>query len=191
MKSLMVVYDENYAPDATILRGLVSEKFSKKENDSFEVGLMSDKEYVDNKSTVSSSQKIVFIGDVDEKKGLESVMKVLYDRHGVKIGQHGNMMLVTTDVTDLYSMFKKPYSSFITEFRNRFDVPVAKKERKHDADWKTVLRVLALYNIPVAGPALSTKDSLECIQDLKLTQEQQRCFAMYVLADHLEQFMKA
>ena len=194
----MVVYDESYKDYATILSGLVSAKDDIKngektvivgtEDGTVEMGMMTDKQYLAGKHQFSSSQKILFIGDVDAKKSLGTVMEVLYNKHGVMIGRHGNMMIVTTDVKELYALNSSPYTKFINEFEWRFDVPIAKERRK--LDWNKETTVKALIDCFVHKlPVLVGRD---VSHDIYLSQKQQRVFAIYELyMDYLDKFMKA
>ena len=203
MKSLMVVYDKDYEVCATAIKVFVEKKDDKKdgekviivgtEDGTVEVGSMTDKQYVDSKSSFPSKQKILFIGDVSEKRNLEPIMDILYNKYGIKIGCAGNMMLVTTDVKAL--IMPDSYEVFLTEFRKRSDSPTAKKERlKKGWNWRVALGVLMGGLGPGAfvvgaGAGAGTGILLNCLDVMR---EQQRVFAMLELyMNHLEKFMKA
>ena len=196
-KTLMVVYDKGYKDYATILNGLVSAKDDKKdegktvivgtEDDTFEMGMMTNKQYIDNKQQFSSDQKILFIGDTDAS-GLLNVMKVSYKKHGVLIGSLGNMMLVTTNVKALYALTGSPYADFINEFEQKYDLPIAKQKRKLDWNKETTIKALIDYFF-FRAPALL---GATAAADIILSQCQQRTFAIYELyMNHLDKFMKA
>lgn len=196
-RKLLVVSNKDYEICTTYLKGLIETNDDKKDGDNVRiigvedgtvsVGTMTDKEYHDNKIKLSSAQKVLFIGDVQENKNLEPIMTTLYDKYGVKIGYFGNQMHVTTDMTALISM--DSYKTFINEFRRRTYISSVKRERKIGLNWKTFLKVSSSALCWWTGPAFIIKDVFD---DKNLIQEQQRLFAMLELyMNHLDKFMKA
>lgn len=190
-RKLLVVSNKDYEICTTYLKGLIETNDDKKDGDNVRiigvedgtvsVGTMTDKEYHDNKIKLSSAQKILFIGDVQENKNLEPIMTTLYDKYGVKIGYFGNQMHVTTDMTALILM--DSYKTFINEFRKRADIPSIKREPKMGFTVKTLM----MMSLPL--DLIKIKDVFD---DANLIQEQQRLFAMLELyMNHLDKFMKA
>ena len=88
--------------------------------------IMTEKFYCDNENSISSSQKIVFIGDVKEKKNLEPIMKSLYKKHGVTIGQCGNKILITTSSIPLMASVEA-YTAFRKDLEHLGELPEVKK----------------------------------------------------------------
>ena len=136
-KTLEVVFEKGYEPAVQLIKSLIETKDDKDngeekqvvgvEDGTVAVMVMDEKQYFDNKMSQSSSQKVLFIGDVKEKDSLEMIMETIYDKHGVKIGKSGNQLLITTSILPLLT--PEPYEVFTSEFKQISDIPATKKER--------------------------------------------------------------
>ena len=84
-KTLEVVFEKGYEPAVQLIKSLIETKDDKDngeekqvvgvEDGTVAVMVMDEKQYFDNKMSQSSSQKILFIGDVKEKASLEMIME--------------------------------------------------------------------------------------------------------------------
>lgn len=196
-KTLEVVFEKGYEPAVQLIKSLIETKDDKDqggekqivgvEDGSVAVMVMNEKQYFDNKMSQSSSQKVLFIGDVKEKDSLEMIMETLYDQHGIKIGRSGNQLLITTSILPLIA--PKPYEIFINEFKEISDIPATKAERSWAGlNLKTfnTLTKAAIGGIPVIGNLKGAWD------DKTLIKNQQMLFAVSKLYfDFLGEFMKA
>ena len=84
-KTLGVVFEKGYEPAVQLIKSLIETKDDKENGDGKQVigvedgtvavMVMDEKQYFDNKMSQSSSQKILFIGDVKEKASLDQSNK--------------------------------------------------------------------------------------------------------------------
>lgn len=195
-KTLEVVFEKGYEPAVQLIKSLIETKDDKEngegkqvigvEDGTVAVMVMDEKQYFDNKMSQSSSQKVLFIGDVKEKDSLEMIMETIYDKHGVKIGKSGNQLLITTSILPLLT--PEPYEVFTSEFKQISDIPATKKERSWGFNLKacTSISKAAVAGIPVLGQLKGMWD------DKNLIKNQQMLFAVTKLYfDFLGDFMKA
>lgn len=199
-RTLMVVFEKSYEPNVTFLKMLIAETDANKNSENtqttgskdntIQIGEMTEKQYNDNKVNLSSSQKILFIGNVHNKKSLETIMKTPYNEHGIIIGQAGNQMIIITDMTPL--LLPDSYKKFIDEFKKLSEIPITKLERKLGWNWKIALTGgLLVTMIPFIGLLASGVIAKNAFEDKILIQEQQRRFAILKFyKEYLNTFMK-
>lgn len=199
-KTLEVVFEKGYEPAVQLIKSLIETKDDKENGDGKQVigvedgtvavMVMDEKQYFDNKMSQSSSQKILFIGDVKEKASLEMIMETIYDKHGVKIGKSGNQLLITTSVLPLIQ--PKPYNEFIEDFKKISDIPLTKKERTLGVNWKTAAKAMVGLVPVVGGWASGGILAKDLYDDKNLVKNQQMLFAVTKLYfDFLDSFIKA
>lgn len=199
-KTLEVVFEKGYEPAVQLIKSLIETKDDKENGDGKQVigvedgtvavMVMDEKQYFDNKISQSSSQKILFIGDVKEKASLEMIMETIYDKHGVKIGKSGNQLLITTSVLPL--ILPEPYNEFMEEFKKLSDIPLTGKERTLGLNWKTAAKALVGFVPGVGALAAGGIFGKNIYDDKTLIKNQQMLFAVSKLYfDFLGDFMKA
>lgn len=209
-KTLAVVFEKSYEPATHLIKALIETKDDKiddngkhivgVEDDTVSVMVLNEKQYFDNKMKFSSSQKILFIGDVKEKDSLELIMDVLYDKHGIRIGKSGNQLLITTNVLSL--VLPNAYKEFVNEFKEISNNPVSNKKRAIGFNTETVgsigicsipIMKIGTFLIPGIGPWIAGGWlGKRAINDKRLIKQQQMIFAVSkVYFDFLDSFMKA
>lgn len=127
MKKLIIVCDNKIEKYGNYLLQLISSK-DDTENDvvgiedgTVEAVVWSEKNYRDNKATISSKEHILFLGNGEvSKKECNSGMKMYYDQFGMTYGWLGNrgVLRVTTEIDDEeeYNKFVELYLNFDLDF---------------------------------------------------------------------------
>ena len=123
---LIIVCDESTVGYANYLRQLVSANDDEEDviigtkDGAIKVSVWLEKHYLDNMSTISSNEHVLFIGENQASKDEIPSMTVKFDQLGMKYGWLGKrgMMLVssTTDNPDSYNEFINLCSDYKTEF---------------------------------------------------------------------------
>lgn len=127
MKKLIIVCDNKTEKYGNYLLQLISSKDDTEnevvgiEDGTVEAVVWSEKNYRDNKATISSKEHILFLGNGEvSKKECNSGMKMYYDQFGMTYGWLGNrgVLRVTTGiyVEEEYNKFVELYSNFNLDF---------------------------------------------------------------------------
>ncbi|MBI9060255.1 MAG: hypothetical protein JEZ01_20985 [Labilibaculum sp.] len=113
----MIVYDEKRKSHANYLMQLIGMK----DNDEETVGvrdrsvkaiMKDEKKYNSTEETITSNEKIVFLGRSKTTKSIYENIENKYSKHGIKYGWLGNRALITVDHKMLS---KEEYKDFIEE----------------------------------------------------------------------------
>lgn len=186
---------------ANLLEALMGNKktIASENGKSFTVKIkkMTERFYCDNEVNISSSQKIVFIGDVKEKGNLEPIMKPLYKEHGITIGQSGNKILITTS-SILFLKSVDAYKAFYEDFTKISKLPEIANHTT--AIWWVRLALASNFSIPLltlgplgslAAGALGVMGGVAAPFLFSKITEQQELFAVTKFyLDYFDKFMK-
>ena len=123
---LIIVCDDNTVGYANYLRQLISANDDEEDviigtkDGAIKVSVWLEKHYLDNMSTISSNEHVLFIGENQASKNEISSMTVKFDQFGMKYGWLGKrgMMIVskTIDNPEDYNEFIELCRNYKTEF---------------------------------------------------------------------------
>ena len=123
---LIIVCDESTVGYANYLRQLISANDDEEDviigtkDGAIKVSVWLEKHYLDNMSTISSNEHVLFIGENQASKNEISSMNVKFDKYGMKYGWLGKrgMMLIskTIDNPEDYNEFIELCRNYKTEF---------------------------------------------------------------------------
>ena len=123
---LIIVCDESTVGYANYLRQLVSANDDEEDviigtkDGAIKVSVWLEKHYLDNMSTISSNEHVLFIGENQASKNEISSMNIKFDKYGMKYGWLGKrgMMLIskTIDNPEDYNEFIELCRNYKTEF---------------------------------------------------------------------------
>lgn len=127
MKKLIIVCDDKTEKYANLLRQLISSnddiegEINGIEDGTVDVAVWKEKDYIDNQATISSKERILFLGENKVSKNeFSSSMKIYYDQFGMTYGWLGNrcVMRVTRSIEDEieYSEFAELFTGFGLNF---------------------------------------------------------------------------
>ena len=126
IKKLIIVCDDNTVGYANYLRQLVSANDDEDgvivgtKDDAIKVSVWLEKHYLDNMSTISSNEHVLFIGENQASKNEISSMNVKFDKYGMKYGWLGKrgMMIVSEVISqpETYNEFIELCRNYKTEF---------------------------------------------------------------------------
>jgi len=126
IKKLIIVCDDNTVGYANYLRQLVSANDDEDDvivgtkDDAIKVSVWLEQNYLDNMSTISSNEHVLFIGENQASKNEISSMHVKFDKYGMKYGWLGKrgMMIIskTIDNPEDYNEFIELCRNYKTEF---------------------------------------------------------------------------
>ena len=139
-KNLVIVCDEKTEKYANYLRQLISTKDDKDgeivgvADDTVTAVVWTDKEYQNNKATISSNEHVLFIGDSKVCKAESSSMVTHYEKFGMKYGWLGKRAFMIVDKAVLseedYDQFIEYCLSYQPEFERIIDKTRPKKKDK-------------------------------------------------------------
>ena len=123
---LIIVCDESTVGYANYLRQLISANDDEEDviigtkDGAIKVSVWLEKHYLDNMSTISSNEHVLFIGENQASKNEISSMNIKFDKYGMKYGWLGKrgMMLIskTIDNPEDYNEFIELCRNYKTEF---------------------------------------------------------------------------
>ena len=123
---LIIVCDDNTVGYANYLRQLISANDDEEDviigtkDGAIKVSVWLEKHYLDNMSTISSNEHVLFIGENQASKNEISSMTVKFDQFGMKYGWLGKrgMMIIskTIDNPEDYNEFFELCRNYKTEF---------------------------------------------------------------------------
>ena len=123
---LIIVCDDNTVGYANYLRQLISANDDEEDviigtkDGAIKVSVWLEKHYLDNMSTISSNEHVLFIGENQASKSEISSMTVKFDKFGMKYGWLGKrgMMIIskTIDNPEDYNEFIELCRNYKTEF---------------------------------------------------------------------------
>ena len=126
IKKLIIVCNDNTVGYANYLRQLVSANDDEDDvivgtkDDAIKVSVWLEQNYLDNMSTISSNEHVLFIGENQASKNEISSMHVKFDKYGMKYGWLGKrgMMIIskTIDNPEDYNEFIELCRNYKTEF---------------------------------------------------------------------------
>ena len=101
MRTCIIVYGDKDRAFASLFQALAPEKTD------VVFALWDEKHYESNLPTLSSNQKLVFFGSVEESEILSPYIKWHYEDGAAKYGWLGNRAVVTVDKTDIHDSLLK------------------------------------------------------------------------------------
>ena len=123
---LIIVCDDNTVGYANYLRQLISANDDEEDviigtkDGAIKVSVWLEKHYLDNMSTISSNEHVLFIGENQASKNEISSMTVKFDKYGMKygwLGKRGMMIIAKTiDNPEDYNEFIELCRNYKTEF---------------------------------------------------------------------------
>ena len=126
IKKLIIVCNDNTVGYANYLRQLVSANDDEDDvivgtkDDAIKVSVWLEQNYLDNMSTISSNEHVLFIGENQASKNEISSMHVKFDKYGMKygwLGKRGMMIIAKTiDNPEDYNEFIELCRNYKTEF---------------------------------------------------------------------------
>lgn len=114
-KQAIIVYRKQEAEYAHLMANLISE-FSE-----YEVAEWEEKDWLANKASTPSSQKVIFLGDTKEAHSRHISMNWKFNSHNMKYGWLGNQCVVDVDPLSIGKRndFLKYYKVRAEEFENK------------------------------------------------------------------------
>jgi hypothetical protein len=111
----IIVYRKQEAEYAHLMANLIA-AFTE-----YEVALWEEKDWIANKSSTSSSQKIIFLGDTDEAHLRHNGMNWEFNLHNMKYGWLGNQCIVDVDTLPIgkRKAFVDYYQIRVDDFENK------------------------------------------------------------------------
>ena len=123
---LIIVCDESTVGYANYLRQLISANDDEEDviigtkDGAIKVSVWLEKHYLDNMSTISSNEHVLFIGENQASKNEISSMNIKFDKYGMKycwLGKRGMMLISKTiDNPEDYNEFIELCRNYKTEF---------------------------------------------------------------------------
>ena len=132
---LIVVCDDRTEKYANYLRQLISTNDDKEgevvgiADGSVEVAVWTDKEYINNKSQISSCEHILFMGNSKVCKKESSSMIIKYDNYGMKYGWLGKRAMLTVDREAMSDQLYDSFATYCYAYQERYEnILIIKKD---------------------------------------------------------------
>lgn len=195
-KNLIVVFKDKDEMFSNQLRKLIDSKDDNPENSeiigtedgSIKIVAWSEKQWLSNKGTVDTSEKILFLGEVKGTDQLIPVIDEKYNKYGVIYGWAANQAIIYVDSKALKK--REVYNKFLEEMKEKTDVKHFQKEKKIGLNKKTVLKGIGSLFLPIVWPFLAGSLLKDAFDDMGLVRDQQYLFGIFELyRNHLESFM--
>ena len=211
---LIIVCDESTVGYANYLRQLVSANDDEEDviigtkDGAIKVSVWLEKHYLDNMSTISSNEHVLFIGENQASKNEISSMNVKFDKYGMKYGWLGKrgMMIVSEVISqpETYNEFIELCRNYKTEFEFKKSLP----EQEIDAavgvmgDVPDIMMNVGNTLLSFLGPvpaiaadavnavAEATKWITTTEDQRKITDQQYRALTLILYMDGLSDFLE-
>ena len=215
---LIIVCDDNTVGYANYLRQLISANDDEEDviigtkDGAIKVSVWLEKHYLDNMSTISSNEHVLFIGENQASKNEISSMTVKFDQFGMKygwLGKRGMMIIAKTiDNPEDYNEFIELCRNYKTEFEF-IEFKKSLPEQALDAAvsamgdipdimlnvGNTLLSFLgpvpAIASDAVNAVAEATKWITTTDDQRKITDQQFRALTLILYMDGLSEFLEA
>lgn len=195
LRTLFLIFKDKDEMFSNQLRKLVATKDDNTEikevigteDGSVNVVAWNEKQWLNQKGTVDTSEKVLFLGDVKGTDKLIPVIDEKYNQYGIHYGWAGNQAIIYVEKNSLKK--REDYDRFLSEMRQKTDVKTMQKDKKIDLILKRILRVKLL--IPFFALFHLAEVIKDVFEDKDLVRNQQYflgIFEMYM--NHLEIFMK-
>ena len=192
-KKLIVVYEKKDEIALNYLKQLVLSKDDNAEtgeivgtkDGSIEVIAWTEKVYLDNTKNRNVSNKIIFMDDIKGIEKIVPIMKVKYNKYGVKYGISGNNAVISIDEKELnsdneYEAFQKLYKDELMKVDMKVsDEKLEENQKKRKVAKRTKARaVLTNILVPGAGVVEVASAIATGKQNIKLTREMMFLYAI-------------
>ncbi len=192
-KKLIVVYEKKDEIALNYLKQLVLSNDDNAEtgeiigtkDGSIEVIAWTEKVYLDNTKNRNVSNKIIFMDDIKGIEKIVPIMKVKYNKYGVKYGISGNNAVISIDEKELKS--DNEYEAFQKLFKDelmKVDMKVSDEKLEENQKKRKVARrtkataVLTNILVPGAGVVEVASAIATGKQNIKLTREMMFLYAI-------------
>lgn len=195
-KTLFIVFKDKDEMYSNQLRKLIHTKDDNtKKNDivgievsSVNIVAWNEKQWIAQKGTVSTSEKVLFIGKVKGTEQLIPIIDEKYNKYGIKYGWAGNQAVLYAD--SKFLLRKEDYEAFLKEMKEKTDVSGMHKEKKLGLNKKTLLKGIGTF-VPWASYGFVVSLIKDAFDDKKLVRDQQYFLGIFELyRNHLDEFMK-
>jgi hypothetical protein len=192
-KKLIVVYEKKDEIALNYLKQLVLSNDDNAEtgeiigtkDGSIEVIAWTEKVYLDNTKNRNVSNKIIFMDDIKGIEKIVPIMKVKYNKYGVKYGISGNNAVISIDEKELnsdneYEAFQKLYKDELMKVDMKVsDEKLEENQKKRKVAKRTKARaVLTNILVPGAGVVEVASAIATGKQNIKLTREMMFLYAI-------------
>lgn len=192
-KKLIVVYEKKDEIALNYLKQLVLSKDDNAEtgeivgtkDGTIEVIAWTEKVYLDNTKNRNISNKIIFMDDIKGIEKIVPIMKVKYNKYGVKYGISGNNAVISIDEKELnsdneYEAFQKLYKDELMKVDMKVsDEKLEENQKKRKVARRTKARaVLTNILVPGAGVVEVASAIATGKQNIKLTREMMFLYAI-------------
>ena len=192
-KKLIVVYEKKDEIALNYLKQLVLSNDDNAEtgeiigtkDGSIEVIAWTEKVYLDNTKNRNVSNKIIFMDDIKGIEKIVPIMKVKYNKYGVKYGISGNNAVISIDEKELnsdneYEAFQKLYKDELMKVDMKVsDEKLEENQKKRKAARRTkATAVLTNILVPGAGVVEVASAIATGKQNIKLTREMMFLYAI-------------
>ena len=161
-----------------------------------EAALWDEKHYKDNEPALTSSQKIIFIGETNTSKMLYDSIVIKYDHLNMKIGWLGNSAVICVKRDNLlrkdYNEFRSLFKTQSKEIRTGAFFETLKKADTWVTNQKVGVKIVGLlipYVWPVAAYALVKGHIKGSIDSKKITQQQYSYVLNKFMSNYLSDFI--
>lgn len=192
-KKLIVVYEKKDEIALNYLKQLVLSNDDNAEtgeiigtkDGSIEVIAWTEKVYLDNTKNRNVSNKIIFMDDIKGIEKIVPIMKVKYNKYGVKYGISGNNAVISIDEKELksdneYEAFQKLYKDELMKVDMKVsDEKLEENQKKRKAARRTKAKaVLTNILVPGAGVVEVASAIATGKQNIKMTREMMFLYAI-------------
>lgn len=192
-RTLFVVYNSKDELYSNLLRKLVATNDDNTdtgeivgtEDDSVNIVAWNEKQWLDNKGTIDTSQKVLFLGKTGED--LIPIIDEKYNKYGIVYGWAGDQAILYVDAKGLKK--REVYNAFFKEVKEKIGEDSVKKEKKIGTNKRTIIKTIGL-NLPYVWPLLAGSLIKDRFDDKKMVKDQQYFLGIYELyKNHLESFL--
>lgn len=215
VKKLIIVTDEKSKPYANYLMALISAKDDKEgevvgiEDGSVEAVVWSEKNFLDNEPTLSSSAHVLFLGDTKLSKAQRGGLNIKFDNFGLKYGWLGKRAVMYVDRVITNVVEYNRFYDYATKYQENFTKAIERKTIQmqiqgdvvevDEKEYKklhgnNIPAALAAFSVPIAMPVVAAVGVVKAAATLKekkaVMQQQQSCLAMMFYMDGLKEFLE-
>lgn len=197
VRTLFIIFKDKDEIYSNLLRKLVEENDDNAEtgegvgteDGSVNIIAWSEKQWIAQKETIATTEKILFLGNVKGTEHLIPLIDEKYNQFGIRYGWAGNQAVIYADSKLLKN--KKEYNIFLSEIKSKTNVESMQKEKKIGFNKKTVFKSFGALFLPLGWPILAGSLIKDVFDDKKLVRNQQYMLGIFeIYRNHLKEFMK-
>lgn len=198
--TLFVIYNDKDELLANELRKLVETKDDNletgeivgTEDGTISIVPLTEKKWLDTKCGVSTSEKVLYIGNLKGTDKLIPIINVKYEKYGIMYGWAGNQAVLTVD--SLALIREKNYNNFIEQFKKELETKNNNTKKKFGLSVSAFVGGVGAVLLPIGFPALFLGATVikNLFNEKEKVREQQYLYGIVQLYHHhLEDFIKA